>query len=994
MRLESTWKCLIYLASALAVLAPYAVAQTAGGGYEGRRIRGLSFDPAPTGAAPEELLRLLPLKPGDLYSAEGVRAAMGVLFQSGRFIDIEADAQMDGEAVNLVFRTTPASFVGSLDIDGKLGTLSRGELLNAAKLPLGVPFEEGLAIQALESMENELRLDGFYSGAVSYRLERDLQHGQVNIRFLVEPGPRARFATPVFKGTLLFPEPKLVARASWKRYFGLGGWSYVSDQKVQSGVRRIRQLFGKEDYLMAAVSVDRLDFQPERNVAVPNVRIDPGPKVELRLEGAKISRKNLRTLVPIYEEQSVDKDLLLEGARKIASALRARGFFENKVNYRVEQEGQPVDDIDPTKNTAILYTVERGTRFKVSRVLLSGNRYFDDETLRERMAVKPATLLRYRRGRFSDELLAGDATAITELYRGNGFLEAAVKTEVLKQQQEGHLEVEVRLDITEGTQTLIEELALEGVGESDRAFLAPVISSTPGQPFSVLTINTDRERILGLLYQNGYSAATFESVVERPPGGSGIRLVYKINGGPQNFVREVLITGLKITNRDLVEKRIQLAPGAPLNNTEVYAAQRKLYDLGIFARVDAAQQNPDGLEISKTILFNLEEASRISFNGGLGAEIARIGGGITSLDSPAGGTGFSPRISFGVNRTNFWGLGHTIGAQTRLSNIQRRVLLTYLAPQFRDSDRYAVTLTALYDDARNVRTYNSKRLEGSLQLAQRLDLANSVQYRVTYRDVRIDANTIKIDPSLIPILVQPVRVGSVSSTFIQDRRDDPLDAKRGRYTTVDFGVASKALASSANFLRLLARNSSYYKIGRELVFARSLTFGLLSPYGSTSNLDPATNIPLPERFFSGGANAHRGFPENQAGPRDLVTGFPIGGKAILMNNLELRFPLLGDNIGGVLFHDAGNVYSGAGKINFRWSQKDLSDFDYMVHAVGFGIRYRTPIGPVRVDLALSPNSARFNGFEGSREDLLFGRGRATQLRVSRFQFHISLGQAF
>jgi outer membrane translocation and assembly module TamA len=120
----------------------------------------------------------------------------------------------------------------------------------------------------------------------------------------------------------------------------------------------------------------------------------------------------------------------------------------------------------------------------------------------------------------------------------------------------------------------------------------------------------------------------------------------------------------------------------------------------------------------------------------------------------------------------------------------------------------------------------------------------------------------------------------------------------------------------------------------------------------------------------------------------------LGGKAVLTNNFELRFPLLGDNLGGVVFHDAGNVYSGASAISFRWSQRDLKDFDYMVHAFGLGLRYRTPIGPVRVDLALSPNSARFNGFEGSREDLLFGRGRANQLRVNRFQFHISLGQAF
>ena len=86
----------------------------------------------------------------------------------------------------------------------------------------------------------------------------------------------------------------------------------------------------------------------------------------------------------------------------------------------------------------------------------------------------------------------------------------------------------------------------------------------------------------------------------------------------------------------------------------------------------------------------------------------------------------------------------------------------------------------------------------------------------------------------------------------------------------------------------------------------------------------------------------RGFPENQAGPRDLKTGFNLGGNALLFHSTELRFPLLGDNINGVIFHDMGNVYTSFSKISFRASQRDMQDFDYMVHAVGFGIRYRTP----------------------------------------------------
>ena len=153
-------------------------------------------------------------------------------------------------------------------------------------------------------------------------------------------------------------------------------------------------------------------------------------------------------------------------------------------------------------------------------------------------------------------------------------------------------------------------------------------------------------------------------------------------------------------------------------------------------------------------------------------------------------------------------------------------------------------------------------------------------------------------------------------------------------------------------------------------------------------------LPLPERFYAGGSNTHRAFPENQAGPRDLTTGFPLGGSALLFHSTELRFPLLGDSVGGVLFHDMGNVFSSVKELTFRAMQKNDADFDYMVHAVGFGIRYKTPIGPIRIDLSLSPNAPRFVGYAGTREQLLLNLPDPIRQRINPFQFHFSLGQTF
>ena len=138
----------------------------------------------------------------------------------------------------------------------------------------------------------------------------------------------------------------------------------------------------------------------------------------------------------------------------------------------------------------------------------------------------------------------------------------------------------------------------------------------------------------------------------------------------------------------------------------------------------------------------------------------------------------------------------------------------------------------------------------------------------------------------------------------------------------------------------------------------------------------------------------RGFPYNQAGPRDLVTGFPIGGNALFFHSTEVRFPLIGDNIDGVLFHDMGNIYNSITDVSFRVHQRNITDFNYMVHAAGFGIRYRTPLGPVRVDLAYSINPPTFNGLSGTYQQLITNTATAGIQNISHFQFFFSIGQAF
>jgi outer membrane protein assembly factor BamA len=383
----------------------------------------------------------------------------------------------------------------------------------------------------------------------------------------------------------------------------------------------------------------------------------------------------------------------------------------------------------------------------------------------------------------------------------------------------------------------------------------------------------------------------------------------------------------------------------------------------------------------------------------LGAEFARIGGCQTCLDAPAGQAGFAPRFSFDITRGNLWGEGHSITLGTRVSTLEQRAVLTYTWPRFRDNPNLTLTFNGLYDNSRDVRTFSYKRVEGSVRLDQRLSKATKLSWAYTNRRVSIDESTLKITPFLIPLLSQPVRLGLISGALIQDHRDDPVEPHKGYYISIDAGLAEHFLGSQRNFLQLLARHSSYYRLGRRFVLARSTQFGEIFAFHYTGTA--FDSIPLPERFFAGGDTTNRGFGEEQSGPRDLDTGFPIGGTALFFNQFELRFPLIGENIGLVLFHDMGNTFTSLTDISFRVHQHNLQDFNYMVHAVGVGLRYRTPVGPLRIDLAYSINPPKFFGYPGTEEDLLNAGvnpcatpGVCTQTGLSHFQYFFSIGQTF
>ncbi|PYX66728.1 MAG: hypothetical protein DMG74_02925 [Acidobacteria bacterium] len=977
--------------------------------YQGLVVRHIEFRGVPPNSQ-ERLRQLIAQKAGQPFDRELIRQSIQTLWASLRFEDIQVEAERTSDnQVDLIFVTSASYFVGDLRVEGAPSRPTANQIVNASKLQLGEPFTSQKLDRALNNIRQLMEANGYYRSTVNEEQHPHPETQQMDLVFRIRPGPVAHVGHVTVTGNPGYSAGQVQDIAN------MDPGDRISADRVTKSLQRLRKKYQKQNRLLAQVSITERAYRPETNTVDYTYRIEPGPVVDIGAQGFRIRRAVLKNNVPVYEEGALDDDLLNEGRRNLLDYLQTRGYFDAKINLEKHNE--------TAKNELrVVYTIDPGPRHKLAKVIINGNKYFDQELLRGRMQVQPASG-RFSHGRFSQSLLSSDLRGLEELYRANGFRQVKITGDVQDNFQGVEAQLGIIVQINEGPQTLVGSLHVVGNNTIATDQLLPLLSTSEGQPYSEFNIAGDRDSVLNYYFNHGFPNANFEVSTE-PAKGEANRMdvTFTIHEGEQFFVRQVLVSGLNYTRPYIVHRELQVIPETPLSQQDMLDTQRRLYDLGIFNEVDTAVQNPGGTEPNKNVLVDVHEAQRYTFDYGLGFEFQTGQPGIGS-NQPQGATGVSPRVSFDVTRLNLRGRNQTIAFKTNVGRLQQRGLLSYDVPKWFNRD-LRLTFTAFYDNTLDVTTFTSQRLEGSVQTEHKINKASTMFYRYTYR--RVKASNIVVSSNQIPLLSQPVRVGMPGFTYVRDKRDNQLETTKGNYTTVDGGVAASYFGSEADFGRLLIQNSTYQPFGknrpvaRKFVFARSTRIGIENPFSNTVVVNPGvtlppnsdrTLIPLPERFFSGGGNSHRGFGLNQAGPRDPITGFPLGGSALFLNNLELRFPpvtlpYLQDNVSFVIFHDAGNVFTAGHDMlhSFvHWKQPDQNfcldestasqcNYNYISQAVGIGVHYKTPIGPVRFDFGYNLNPPAFPSF------VLESRGNPTSVfnpqHARRFNVFFSIGQTF
>jgi outer membrane protein assembly complex protein YaeT len=935
--------------------------------YLGKPIASIRLQIEGRPASDERLRRLIELNEGSPLTMLAVRETVAHLFSLGEFEDVQVDATSRGTGVDLLFELSPIHPVTRVQFTGVAGIagVDEARLRSAVLDRFGAMPAPGRAQDMARLVENELGLRGYLHARVSPRLELEHSPDRATLILAVQPGARTVIGAVDVIGAPGIPEREFLQRL---------GITPGAPYQPEALAARI------EDYLR-----DRRDrgFYEARLAALPrfadedrvvNLSLDAvqGPRVRIVFTGEQLPDDVRDELVPIAREGSTDEDLLEDSTIRIRDYLHAQGYRDARVAHRrTKGDGELVVGFD----------IERGARYRLAAVTLEGNRFFPTPVLEP--------LLRVVVGQpFDGARLQDDVSAIQELYRRRGFASVdvdAVVERVAAGSAGGDVALGIRIVIVENAQTLVESVRVEGNTTLSEVELVSGLGLRPGGEFFATQMAVDRDAVL-LKYANlGFLHATVESEPGLSADGRAASVVFRVREGPQIFVEHVLLVGNRRTRAETIERELQIGAGDAMGQDAVVESQRRMTALGLFRRTRITQLS-HGDENRRDLLITVEEAPPTTVGYGGGFE---VGPAIRETDGVAvEELEFAPRAFFEITRRNLFGKNRSVNLFTRISLrsqdestgvgfTEYRVLGTFREPRVFNTAADAF-LTAVVEQQHR-QSFNFARRGFNAEMVRRFTPAFSLIGSYQINDTEVFDE--KIDPDDQPLIDQlfpQVLLSSFAVAGIHDTRNDQLNPSGGHYLSANGQVAAKAIGSEVGLLKSYFTAQTFRLLPRtsRLVFAGSARLGLATAFARVPDAeagDPelraGVQLPASERFFSGGDTTVRGFALDRLGTPEVIDadGYPIGGNGVVILNAELRLRLM-RSVGVVGFLDTGNVFKQA---------TDL-DLGRLRSAAGFGLRFQSPVGPIRVDL----------GFKINRQEITPG-----QLE-DRNAWHVSLGQAF
>jgi outer membrane protein insertion porin family len=843
-------------------------------------------------------LEILRIKKGDVLGRIGLKAALQSLHDTGRFSSIAVEAAPQGEGVALRFQLQGNYYFNRFVVEGKvnLGGRAPWEVL---ALPVGERYAPEKLEEARQSMLRYMHERGYFLAQVQARPVRDEQSRQIDVNFAVTPGKLPTITAMALTGV---PDQE---REMVSRRFGFKVGKPYDRGRQRRRLDDLKSYLVKRGYLAAVGDVQE-SFSASANTVALTLKMSNFDRVRVNVAGFRIGKDRLRRLLPILAGEGLGQEVLREGAGNLREYMEEQGYPEAEAAFSVKP--------DKAGGHSVLYTIVAGRKVTVRYLRFKGNQSVTSAELLTAVETQPAGIL--QKSAYSVSRLDADVASLTTLYKSRGFLDAVV-IPLVEPIKDGAV-LGITFVCNEGPRALVNSISIQGNRALDRLHLEAGMKSKPGAPYSPYIAEQDRQTILARYNDAGFlqPAVSVNSVMS---GRANLyEVAFEIQEGIRVSVDRIIVLGNDATRDSVIARRIQLKEQEPLSMRKVLSTQQALYKLGVFDLVRVAPQNPSSIAASQNVVVRLQESKRFTLRYGVGYQThERLRGTVELSD------------------LNLLGRARRIDMRLRGSAIEQSGLIRLAQPQTRfiPVDSY---FTLSGRNATEV-SFDSRRLEASYQFGRPVHSHSWALLRYNFSNVRISGYDKNLTPDELGRENTPRNLSTFSVFYMNDTRDNYLDAEKGFFTSSNVSVTTKLLGSN-DYFTLYTQNSYFRKLPASTLLASSLRLGFSHPFGGD------TELPLSERFFAGGGSSLRGFDTDMAGPLNPATNRPLGGNALIIANLELRLPLM-RSLQLVPFYDTGNVFSSLDTVR-------LSGF---THTLGLGLRIRTPFGPLRADYGLNLN---------------------------------------
>jgi outer membrane protein insertion porin family len=607
----------------------------------------------------------------------------------------------------------------------------------------------------------------------------------------------------------------------------------------------------------------------------------------------------------------------------------------------------------------------------VNRISIEGNENVSDDDLRARMRTKqPSFFSILRKPKFDREQLERDVAQLTAYYHAIGYLDATVSV-----QRVAYLEnerfVDITLRVVEGEPIRVSSLTFSGRLILEEEKLRKDLLLEPGAPYNSSLLETDIYRIKSKYFDEGYFGVMIHDstyTIERR-----VAIFFAIDPGEQLKVGKITVEGNRLVRPGVIESEIELETGDVCRFEKVLKTQRNLFETGLFNVVDVLPENIDRVNRTVDIRIRVRERKQSWIETGFGV-----------------GNVLGSRVFAEWGTRNLLGTGRTVrlkaqyafdifeGDEIDFDRINFENTYWRYDAVFQQRRLLGIKLgfgvNAFIEDDKTVPDLEVKTIGTAFGVQHefgqpRPDFGYSNQLTVTYSIENITRRQTGLPE-------EDSRSNILGSSLSRDTRDFILNPRRGEYRIVAANIAGGILGGENDFYTVTATEQHYY-MSRDRVLAWRARVGYGNAYGRSDR------VPVEDRYYLGGANSVRGYDEASLGPRTDEGGvFTVdGGEFMMLANVELRYPLpfLGKwNFGGTFFVDGGNVWGEVSDVSgsdFRVTSDvpdtEVDDFRY---GIGIGLRYNTPIGPIRVDYGYPLKPDAFTDVHGT--------------------FYLSLGQIF